>query len=304
METSPSVSVALATYNGERYLAAQMESLLAQDYANLEIVVSDDSSNDGTFEILRSFANKDERVRLLPRTTNVGYVKNFIRAFAACRGELISPSDQDDIWYPDKTRRLVEALGDADLVYCNSRFIDDDGNPLGKVLSDAVSMISGSDSRSLMFGSSICGHSMLFRKELLATHNLDALPYIDLMIAFLAMENGYITYHDEVLIDWRHHEMSLSSYNWRTSQLSRKKSTETDEQIIEGLSKIPGKHQKFITSAWKKFKKWKSSYLNLSMFFFVLRHGHITHYSHRAKHPMLKYLMGYKLKKLLHPNYY
>lgn len=305
MNTYPLVSIALATYNGERYLSKQMDSLLKQDYPNLEIVVSDDCSIDGTLGLLKSYADRDKRIRLLPKTANLGYVKNFIRTFYACRGSLISPSDQDDIWYPLKTRRLVESLGDASLVYCDNRFIDKNGNPLGKNLSDTTTMISGSDSRNLLFGSSICGHSMLFRNELLrVTDRLDIAPYIDLMIAFLAMENGHVTYHDEVLVDWRHHEASISSYNWETSRSSRIKAMNTDEKIISAFSTISNEHKNFFASAHKKFIKWKSSYLDLSMFFFVLKHGHLTHRAHRAKCPALKYLFGYRLKKILRPNHY
>lgn len=305
MNAQPLVSIALATYNGERHLATQMDSLLAQDYSNLEIVISDDCSTDGTWGILQVYADRDRRIRLLPKMANLGYAKNFMRAFTACKGALISPSDQDDIWYPYKTRHLVKSIGNATLVYCNNRFIDDKGIPLGKDLSDTTAMISGSDSRNLLFGSSICGHAMLFRRELLlASNSLDAAPYIDLMIAFLAMEIGHINYHDEVLVDWRHHVASMSSYNWEASQSSRIKTLGADEGIIEAFSKIPGKHQEFFVSAHRKLMKWKSSYFDLSMFFFVLHYGHITHQAHRAKHPTLKYLLGYKLKKLLRPDYY
>jgi len=282
-----------------------MESLLSQNYINLEIVVSDDCSTDNTWNILRSFADRDSRVRLLPQATKLGYVGNFIRTFMACKGDLISPSDQDDIWYPHKTLRLVEALGDATLVYCDNRFIDEGNRPLGKRLSDTIAMISGSDSRKLLFGSSICGHTMMFRKEIIgATDQLDALPYIDLMISFLAMENGFVNYHDEVLVDWRHHERSTSSYNWGSSRSGRVRALETDEKILATFSKIPGKHQAFALAAHRKFTKWKSSYFDLSLFLFVLRYGHITHQAHRAKHPALKYLVGYKLKKLLAPHHY
>lgn len=302
----PFVSIALAAYNGEKYLPEQLDSLLAQDYPNFEIIISDDCSNDRTWEILQSYAIKNDKIKLLPKLpANIGYNKNFIRAFEACGSGLISPCDQDDIWHPNKTRRLVESLSDSALVYCNNRFINEGGAPLGKRLSDVTTMVSGSDPRCLMFGSSICGHAMIFRRDVLRpADQLDAAPYIDLMIAFLAMMRSRIVYLDEVLVDWRHHDLSLSSYNWETSQLSRKKSLEADVNMLSALAQIPGPHQEFIISTNNKLKKWRSSYFDLSMFFFVLRHGHITHLAHRAKHPALKYLFGYKLKKLLRPNYY
>jgi len=65
METCPKVSIALATYNGEQFIAKQIDSLLLQDYPNLEIVISDDCSTDGTWDILRAYVSRDSRIRLL-----------------------------------------------------------------------------------------------------------------------------------------------------------------------------------------------------------------------------------------------
>lgn len=305
MNVQPHVSIALATYNGERFIAKQMDSLLAQDYPNLEIVISDDCSTDGTWSILQAYAERDSRIRLLPRDANRGYVENFVRVFMSCKNDLISPCDQDDIWHPNKTRRLVESIDDHSLVYCNSRFIDENGIPLGKTLADTIGMISGKDPRNLLFCTSICGHAMLFRKDLVqATNHLGTAPYIDWIIAFLAAHKNGISYLNEVLVDWRQHQASTSAHVRSKAQGSRSKTIETDEKIIHIFSSLPGKYQDFALQAEKKWTKWHDSYFNLSMFFFVLRYGHITHIAHTARHPSLKYLAGYKIKKLLRPSYY
>lgn len=301
----PLISIALATYNGESFLAQQMDSLLAQDYPNLEIVISDDCSTDGTWEILQNYAAQDNRIRLLPRDINRGYVNNFIRTFHACKGSLISPSDQDDIWYPNKTRRLFESIGHASLVYCDNRFINEDGAPLGRNLSDTIRMISGTDQRNLLMSTSICGHAMLFKKNLLAvTPKLNAAPYIDWMIAFLAAKENGINYLDEVLVDWRKHSNSTSAHVNQSNNIARTKLFLDELSILSAFSSIPGEHQELTNKALIKLKKWREGWINLSMFFFVIQYGHITHYSHPAKHPSLKYLLGYKLKRLLRPNYY
>lgn len=301
----PLVSIALATYNGEKFIRQQMDSLLAQDYPNLEIVVSDDCSQDSTWEVLQNYALKDNRIKLLPREKNVGYVNNFIRVFMACKGELISPCDQDDIWYPNKISRLVAEMGDASLIYCNNRFINENNESLGIRSSDKIKMISGNDSRKILFCTSICGHAMLFRKQLISlTDKLEKAPYIDWMVAYIAMENGYISYLDEVLVDWRQHSKS-TTYHVRTSDKGAKaKMLETDRQLLEAFSAISTKNQDFVIRAKNTLDLWMNSYLNFSMFIFVIRYGKITHSAHPAKFPALKYLFGYKLKKLLRPNYY
>ena len=127
----PLVSIALATYNAGAYLGEQMDSLLAQSYPHLEIVVSDDGSTDDTRARLARYAEAEARVRLLPQQDRLGFNGNFARCFAACRGAYISPCDQDDRWHPEKTARLLAACqrhGGA--AYCDSTFIDDAGRAL------------------------------------------------------------------------------------------------------------------------------------------------------------------------------
>lgn len=306
METCPKVSIALATYNGEQFIAKQIDSLLVQDYPNLEIVISDDCSTDGTWDILRAYVSRDSRIRLLPREKNLGYVQNFIRVFQSCEGELISPCDHDDIWYPQKTSRLVDSLGSADLIYCNSRFIDEDDKPLGGNIRDSLPrMISGSDPRCLIFCTSICGHAMLFRSSLLQFMcELDSAPYIDWAISFLAAYGAGIVYLDEVLVDWRQH-LDSKTYRMRQNMYgTRGEVLKTDGKMIAAFAAFDGEWQNFVLEAKNKFERWQNSYIDLSMFLFVLRHGHITHAAHPAKFPSLKYLFGHKLKKMLRPNYY
>lgn len=300
----PLVSIAMATYNGEKFVEQQIQSLLAQDYPNLEIVISDDCSQDRTWEILEYYASIDNRIRLLPRTVNLGYVRNFIRVFTESKGELISPCDQDDIWYPNKVTRLVSEMGDATLIYCNNRFIDEDNKSLGILFSDTVKcMASGSDGRNFLFYNCISGHAMLFRKELLnKIDDLTSIYYIDWLIVFFASEYGSIKYLDQVLVDWRQHSAS-TTFSSRNG-LQKAKALIIDDNVLQFFSSINGKHQILMKEAYSSWIKWKTSYFNLSMFIFVIRYGNITHKSHPAKFPALKYLLGYKLKKLLRPNYY
>ncbi len=301
----PLVSIALASFNGARFLAQQIESLLSQDYENLEIVISDDGSSDGTVEIIESYALKDPRIRFLPVDGHRGYVGNFMRAFRACRGNLISPCDQDDVWYPEKTRRLVDAMGDASLVYCNSRFVDEKNNPLGKSFSDTSNMLSGSDSRGLIFCTSICGHAMLFKADLLDFETAcDDIAYIDWFISFLAMEKGRVEYFDEILVDWRQHEDSTTFHVRSKKKPLKRKTLETDLKMLAVFSSVEGKNKDFIGNANTLMNRWFSSYFYLPMFFFVLRHSSITHKAHPAKIPALRYILGYKLKRMLRPDYY
>jgi glycosyltransferase involved in cell wall biosynthesis len=97
------VSVAMATYNGERHLRAQLESLAQQEMAPDELVVCDDASTDSTVAILREFAaHASFRVEVIESRVNRGYARTFFAAAQKCRGGLIFFCDQDDVWSPGK----------------------------------------------------------------------------------------------------------------------------------------------------------------------------------------------------------
>ena len=76
-QENPLVSIALCTYNGERYLARQLDTLIEQDYPNLEIIITDDVSSDGTLEILKQYREKDSRIQFHQNAENLGFIKNF-----------------------------------------------------------------------------------------------------------------------------------------------------------------------------------------------------------------------------------
>lgn len=105
----PLVSVALATYNGTPHLPEFLASLEAQTWPNLEVVVSDDGSTDGTPDLLQSYRGP-LRIRVVAAGERVGIARNFERAMAGCEGEFITLADQDDVWAPEKIADAVAAL--------------------------------------------------------------------------------------------------------------------------------------------------------------------------------------------------
>jgi glycosyltransferase involved in cell wall biosynthesis len=108
MTTSIRVSIVLATFNGEKYIKAQLLSLLDALGEDDEIVVSDDGSSDNTRNIVLSV--NDTRIHLLPPSLQLGYQKNFSRAILASRGQYVLFSDQDDICLPERVAKSLQAL--------------------------------------------------------------------------------------------------------------------------------------------------------------------------------------------------
>ncbi len=104
-----SVSILLATYNNEAYIAPLLDSLFAQTYKDFTLFVRDDCSADRTAEIIRSY--KDERIRILPSDAPSGSAQNnFFRLLAACDSDYILFCDADDVWLPDKIEKTLVCM--------------------------------------------------------------------------------------------------------------------------------------------------------------------------------------------------
>ena len=131
----PSIAVIMSTYNGQKYLKQQIDSILAQSYPNVDIVVRDDGSTDATNDILFEYADK-ENVNVI-QGDNEGFCKSFCDALqSADRSEYYAFCDQDDIWYPEKLMTAYNWISkqckDIPLLYyCHVREIDENGDTIG-----------------------------------------------------------------------------------------------------------------------------------------------------------------------------
>lgn len=221
----PLISVCLATYNGERYLAQQLQSVLDQSFRDLEIVVSDDGSTDRTRDILNEFAARDPRIRILPPGPRLGMQKNFERAITASTAQYIAPCDQDDFWLPEKLAALYAHLQEKSvaLVYCDSAYIDEDDQPLDSSLLAERFKIEGHDPFMFAFFNCVSGHAMLFDRSLLS-HALPFPddPFYDWWIGAVAAATGGIAALDRPLVNYRQHETSI------TADLRANESIQTD----------------------------------------------------------------------------
>src|SRR5690606_8533255 len=149
------ISVALCTYNGDRFLEEQLDSIVLQDYPFLEIVISDDCSGDRTWEILENYQERfPEQIRLYRNEQNMGYNRNFEIALSHCKGDYIAIADQDDIWLKDKLSSQVKALEEAPdtiLSYCVSKNFSSKNYSLHGVNSNRSTMLQGIECREFCF---------------------------------------------------------------------------------------------------------------------------------------------------------
>jgi glycosyltransferase involved in cell wall biosynthesis len=116
------ISIALATFNGERYLRDQLDSLIAQTHLPLEIVVCDDGSDDATLSIIDDVASKSKvPIHVVLNSARLGWRENFTKAIGLCRGELVAFCDQDDVWLPRKLELCKVPFIDSEVMLCVHR---------------------------------------------------------------------------------------------------------------------------------------------------------------------------------------
>lgn len=134
MADVPAVSVGLPVYNGERYLAAAIESILAQTYGDFELLLCDNASTDATPEICRRYAAADPRVRYVRHPENLGAAENYNVAFRLARGRYFRWAAHDDLLEPRLLERCTAELDAApeSVVLCYPRtvLVDDEGRHL------------------------------------------------------------------------------------------------------------------------------------------------------------------------------
>ena len=164
------ISIAMTTYNGERFITEQLDSILAQTYSDFELVICDDGSKDSTRNQLQKYADNDSRIKLYFNEQNLGFIKNFEKAIGLCTGDFIAMADQDDIWTTDHLEVLVNNIGNHYLICSNAELVDYDGNSLGDFVRAPSFSIAENMSDQIiqqLVRNTVQGCTALFRKELL-----------------------------------------------------------------------------------------------------------------------------------------
>lgn len=265
------ISIAMATYNGEKYLPLQIDSILNQSIQDFEIIICDDCSTDSTWNILQDYSKRDGRIKCYRNETNLGFKRNFERAISLCSGEYIALSDQDDIWKENHLQLLYSQIENADIACGNAEIIDEFGDYHGQKLNEIDFLFSfpGSEKvpyRILYNSGCFQGASMLLRKSFVevALPIPDKVNYHDTWFALLAsLRNGF-TYTFEVITLHRRHS-SNASKNTKWKKLfgflyyrrvpTRKDRVEMAEQALFRL-------ENQLTKSQKKILKHVSVYAN------------------------------------------
>lgn len=210
------IDILLATYNGEKYLREQIDSILNQTYKNIRLIVSDDCSKDGTRKILEEYKNKDERIKVYYQEKNLGVVKNIEFLLGKVESPYYMLADQDDYWLPEKAEKSLETLknNNADLVFGDLEVVDENLNTMYEsfnnymLLSRKINKYIDSYKVNYLYNC-VTGCTVLSKKEII--EKILPLPtnskYLihDHWIGLMVSLNGKLAYMPEKYIKYRQH---------------------------------------------------------------------------------------------------
>lgn len=204
----PDISVCIASYNGEKFIANQLESILSQELPVNEIIISDDSSTDRTVEIIKSY--KDSRIRLLENNDFKSPIFNMENALKLAAGTVIFLSDQDDIWLPGKVRVISKLLKRYDLVTSDASLIDAGGC----VVEESFFKLrnSGAGFVKNIYRNTYLGCCMAFNRSILekSLPFPDDIPMHDMWLGIIAEIYGNTYFCNEKLVYYRRHSSNAS----------------------------------------------------------------------------------------------
>ncbi len=209
---NPRIDILMATYNGEAYVAEQLDSLLRQTYANWRLTIHDDGSADQTRTIIGRYATMDARIILLDDgVEGLGAAQNFLHLLEQVEGDYYMFCDQDDIWLPEKIERMQQAISACNgpaLVYSNSYLYTN-----GEVQPRFSTQIHPRSLRdTLFFNSGIQGCAVIVNRALL--DRLRPFPtqvaMHDHLLTMGAVTFGTVRYVDEGLMWYRQHDLNAT----------------------------------------------------------------------------------------------
>jgi len=203
------ISVCIPTYNGEKYIFQQVQSILSQLEENDEVIISDDSSKDQTIEIIESF--KDRRIKLLKNNNFHSPIFNMENALKNATGDYIFLADQDDVWLPYKIVNTVKYLEENDLTLSDGYLTDSNLNVIKDSIFEQYNRKKGLFNN--LNKNSYMGCCMAFKKRILtiALPFPKDIPMHDIWIGFVAELFFKTVFIKKKLIFYRRHKKNNSS---------------------------------------------------------------------------------------------
>ena len=214
MKNTETIDILLATYNGEKYLECQLDSILKQTYNNIRILINDDCSTDGTRKILEEYEKKDKRILVNYNEKNLGYIKNFENLLKRVENNYFMLSDQDDYWMPQKVEKSYKKLieTESDLVFTDLEPVD---NELKTITPSMVRFMKFkpnidkyNDYRLVFLRNCVTGCTILSKRTLIQKYipiPENKIMVHDWWMALIISQTGKLVFLDEPTIKYRQH---------------------------------------------------------------------------------------------------
>lgn len=216
------VDIILATYNGDKYLQSQLDSIISQTHQNWRLLISDDGSDDGTLDMLRKFEALDSRISLINNDRQGGVVNNFLCALRFAEAPYIMFCDQDDIWLPDKISNMLAEIEIKEraspsntpiLVFSDLCLVDADGVTIDSSYysSNKLNPENNRSFKYLAWRSTVYGCSVIFNKSLfdVSMPMPRNVPMHDHWFALNAAVFGQIFYFNQATLKYRQHSSNV-----------------------------------------------------------------------------------------------
>jgi glycosyltransferase involved in cell wall biosynthesis len=233
----PLVSVGMASYNHEKFISEAIESVLGQDFDDLELIIVDDASTDSSRQIIQKYAAKDSRVSVILHEANCGIAKTANDCIAAAKGKFLASIASDDVWMKDKLSKQLAVLeSNKDLVvWSEGEIIDEGGQPVGLSFSEGVKGVSREKSGDIFLelvrgGGHIFGSTLLLKRANLGGILFDErLVYANDWKFYLDLAAKYEFYYvQEPLAQYRIH----ANNTWGVNPEGQKRGLDYQDQIL------------------------------------------------------------------------
>lgn len=212
------IDILLATYNGEKYIREQLDSIIQQTHKEIRILINDDCSTDMTKEILKEYEKKDKRIEVKYNEINLGYKKNFEELLKRVENEYFMLSDQDDYWKEEKVEKSLREIKEekADLVFTDLQVVDENLKEITPSLIKYMkfnknikrNINKNKDYKLVFLRNCVTGCTIISKKELIQKYVSipTEFPMVhDWWIALIISQKGKIAYLDEPTIKYRQH---------------------------------------------------------------------------------------------------
>jgi glycosyltransferase involved in cell wall biosynthesis len=252
----PRVSIGVPVYNGERYIAETLDSLLAQTFGDFELIICDNASIDRTEQICRAYAGRDARIRYVRNPSNLGAAGNYKRAFNLSSGEYFRWANADDLFAAEGLARCVEVLDrqpSVVLAYPRTKLIDEQGHVISEYADDLHIQSSRASERFTQvlerLGYVNVIYGLMRADALRRTGLLRGFPQGDIpLVAELAL---YGTFYEipEVLFFRRFHPEALSSRQGDVAATQEFYDPSTKGRIVMTQWRLLGSHARSVMRA-------------------------------------------------------